>query len=499
MHEHSGLLVARPGSEARLEALGLQGLGDLRPVLERGIVLERTCDGAAILIENGSAHGIVHVASGREGEIALSREASWLARMERMGPPFPRLLARAELAEVAALVLDLPASVKPLDVALLAAEEKGDAAMREELLAAGRAATRIHRAGVVHGTLMAWKLLVTTSGDVVAMDFRRARWRKWRDPWGRFDDLAQLVATIPARMLRGEGLEAFLCAAGVRRRLGRRVVRVGVLREHLRGLAPRLIPSFSLGGSAFTITGHGAFARLFPVAQDEQQLLDQARSFEQRRTADRINRRVEVPAPGGDITLYMKSYPDAAQAMRAGPREWSRHLLLRGAGLPTALPAITGKGPRGSFFMAHRIPEGRPLDRLLERDGFLSGRDRGSLARALGRLVAGLHEAGFCHRDLYLCHVFWSPSGLRLIDLHRVEEFLVVPRRWRVKDLAALHYSSLATGVRPKDRLRVLKAYLGGEAFWARRAKRRWIAAVERKAARIERHAGPPRVGGPEL
>ena len=47
-----------------------------------------------------------------------------------------------------------------------------------------------------------------------------------------------------------------------------------------------------------------------------------------------------------------------------------------------------------------------------------------ALARDLGALVRRMHELGFWHRDLYLCHVFAAREGggwrLTLIDLARV-------------------------------------------------------------------------------
>jgi heptose I phosphotransferase len=94
-----------------------------------------------------------------------------------------------------------------------------------------------------------------------------------------------------------------------------------------------------------------------------------------------------------------------------------------------------------------------------------------SLKRALIQRVASMarrmHEGGVNHRDLYICHFLLhldpapSPTNLRLslVDLHRAQIRLHTPRRWRDKDLAALHFSSLNIGLTKRDRLRFLRTY----------------------------------------
>jgi heptose I phosphotransferase len=94
-----------------------------------------------------------------------------------------------------------------------------------------------------------------------------------------------------------------------------------------------------------------------------------------------------------------------------------------------------------------------------------------ALKRALIERVATMarrmHEGGVNHRDLYLCHFLLhldpapSPTDLKLslIDLHRAQIRPRTPRRWRDKDLAALHFSSLMIGLTMRDRLRFLRTY----------------------------------------
>ena len=85
---------------------------------------------------------------------------------------------------------------------------------------------------------------------------------------------------------------------------------------------------------------------------------------------------------------------------------------------------------------------------------------------ALAGFVARFHDSGFCHRDLYASHIFLESAELhaakfRLIDLQRVMHKPWRRRRWRVKDLAQLNYSTPASVATRSDRIRWLKHYLG--------------------------------------
>lgn len=96
-----------------------------------------------------------------------------------------------------------------------------------------------------------------------------------------------------------------------------------------------------------------------------------------------------------------------------------------------------------------------------------------ALKRALLRRVADMarrmHEGGVNHRDFYICHFLLhldpAPTSeslkLSLIDLHRAQIREKTPRRWRDKDLAALHFSALDIGLTRRDLFRFLKLYFG--------------------------------------
>ncbi len=92
-----------------------------------------------------------------------------------------------------------------------------------------------------------------------------------------------------------------------------------------------------------------------------------------------------------------------------------------------------------------------------------------ALINEIARITGAMHRAGLNHCDLYICHfllqledgIVPSPQNpiLHLIDLHRVRQRRQLPRRWQIKDLAALHFSSFDIGLTFRDRLRFIRNY----------------------------------------
>lgn len=91
-----------------------------------------------------------------------------------------------------------------------------------------------------------------------------------------------------------------------------------------------------------------------------------------------------------------------------------------------------------------------------------------ALIARVAEMAGKMHRGGVNHRDCYICHFLLhtepapSPAALRLslIDLHRAQvRDGAAPRRWRDKDLAALHFSTLEIGLTARDRLRFLRTY----------------------------------------
>jgi hypothetical protein len=172
--------------------------------------------------------------------------------------------------------------------------------------------------------------------------------------------------------------------------------------------------------------------------------------------------------------------------------EWAWIRRLTADGIPCVEAVAYGEEVRRgrevrSAILTAEAP-GRSLERWVRE---WSEADRPivrSLVPATASLISRLHGQGYIHRDLYLSHVFFDPSqpierSLRLIDLQRVIQPQCCIRRWVVKDLASLNFSTPSSLVSGSDRLRWLRLYLKVEKLDA--AARRLIYRVVGKTQLI--------------
>lgn len=120
-----------------------------------------------------------------------------------------------------------------------------------------------------------------------------------------------------------------------------------------------------------------------------------------------------------------------------------------------------------------------------------------TLKRALIEKVATiaerLHNNGVNHRDFYLCHFLleltsatapFTPERLMLpmIDLHRVQLRSRTSRRWIIKDLGGLYFSSMEIGLTRRDLLRFIRGYRRRPLREVLNNERRFWRDVERNA-----------------
>lgn len=227
--------------------------------------------------------------------------------------------------------------------------------------------------------------------------------------------------------------------------------------------------------------------------------------------------RLDLPEEGGRLTCYLKRFlrpplrrqwerwREGHWSLGTAGVEWRNAQLLAAAGIAAVSPVAFGQemfGPweRRSFVLSREVP-GESLERWLpahvppaERDPD-PARRRGRL-NALADFIGRFHRAGFVHRDLYLSHVFMADEAFRLIDLQRVFRPKWRWRRWVVKDLAALHFSTPADRVGRLERLRFLVRYVRtcGRCGPARPLAR----LIENKARRMARRRPEHAAGVPQ-
>lgn len=181
-------------------------------------------------------------------------------------------------------------------------------------------------------------------------------------------------------------------------------------------------------------------------------------------------------------------------ARRDAAAEWRWLHVLPLLGLRTPAPlAWLGDGAGRSMVVTRGV-SGQACDVWLAAaaaDGWLAAFAAWA-CREVAPRVRALHDAGLVYRDLYWNHLFADDPRRggepTFLDVERVCRVRWLRRRWLVKDLAGL-VSSLPVDVPLRLQLRFARAY------WREplRRRRRWLAAIARKAARIRAHA--PRFG----
>lgn len=156
----------------------------------------------------------------------------------------------------------------------------------------------------------------------------------------------------------------------------------------------------------------------------------------------------------------------------------------------------TNPARRHSFLVTDEIDEATTLEDLTLHwsDRRPAVADKWELIDAVADLAGTMHRAGINHRDFYLCHLLVrSAAGgareLLVMDLHRAQHRPRVPRRWLVRDLAGLYYSSLDIGLTRTDVCRFLSRYYGVPLRDVFRKHGRMLATVAERAARLYQKA----------
>ncbi|MEJ2233643.1 MAG: lipopolysaccharide core heptose(I) kinase RfaP [Syntrophobacterales bacterium] len=152
--------------------------------------------------------------------------------------------------------------------------------------------------------------------------------------------------------------------------------------------------------------------------------------------------------------------------------EWRALLAFHAHNIPTMTPICAGRKPllwkieKESFLLTDDLGDTIRLNDFLKGNGAIPC--RGKVLETKKRILDNLaditrrmHSAGMNHRDYYLCHILVdNRERLYVIDLHRVNVGDKVGKRWMVKDLAALLFSSLEVPVTHGQRLAFYKRYM---------------------------------------
>ncbi len=152
--------------------------------------------------------------------------------------------------------------------------------------------------------------------------------------------------------------------------------------------------------------------------------------------------------------------------------EWRALLAFHAHNIPTMTPICAGRKPllwkieKESFLLTDDLGDTTRLNDFLKENGAIPCRGKvletkKRILENLAKITRRMHSVGINHRDYYLYHILMdNTERLYVIDLHRVNVRDKVGKRWMVKDLAALLFSSLAVPVTHGQRLAFYKRYM---------------------------------------
>jgi heptose I phosphotransferase len=167
--------------------------------------------------------------------------------------------------------------------------------------------------------------------------------------------------------------------------------------------------------------------------------------------------------------------------------------------LQVAAFGVRGRNParRDSFLVTDEITDTVTLEAytLPWPDQPPEPQTKRALISKVADVARAMHGAGVNHRDFYICHLLLknphllTPAGenvtLYVVDLHRAQLRSRVPRRWLVRDLGGLYYSTFDINLSRGDRLRFLSRYFQLPVRELLRRHRTLLDAVERRATKL--------------
>lgn len=206
----------------------------------------------------------------------------------------------------------------------------------------------------------------------------------------------------------------------------------------------------------------------------------------------------------GEIARKLSSLHVPAVSART---EWRAIQALEAIGVNTMKIAAYGEeglspAARKSFLVTEALTDTESLEKWAPKfmrtaDAAMKLRLKHALIQRLAEIARRLHTNGLNHQDFYLCHFLLDVSvgstprpqdiKLYLIDLHRMQIRKHTPKRWLVKDIAGLFFSSMDLGLNSTDFFRFMRTYSGKRLRDTLRSDRAFWDKVFSRAVRVYR------------
>ena len=221
------------------------------------------------------------------------------------------------------------------------------------------------------------------------------------------------------------------------------------------------------------------FRRLWPPTTDPFRRVAELSGEEFRKVKSRRTFRVELEGRGFFVKHHLgvgwreilKNCLAFKRPVLGALDEFRALRRLAELGVPTMTPAACGCRGRNpakleSFLITEELSGMIDLETLAAswKTEPATPALRHDLIRSVAESAGKMHRGGVNHRDCYICH-YLTPRGkdlgriVHVIDLHRAQIRERVPRRYLVKDLAGLCFSSMDAGLSMREALRFVRIY----------------------------------------
>lgn len=117
--------------------------------------------------------------------------------------------------------------------------------------------------------------------------------------------------------------------------------------------------------------------------------------------------------------------------------------------------------------------------------------EKKAMIEEVGQMAGRMHRVGVVHRDFYLAHFQLEVNSpvekpkIYLIDLHRSIIRKPLKKRWIIKDLSSLYFSSMDAGLTKKDIFRFLMHYFNLPLSIIYQNKKSLLLQIEQKAKKL--------------
>ncbi len=163
------------------------------------------------------------------------------------------------------------------------------------------------------------------------------------------------------------------------------------------------------------------------------------------------------PEGGSDIECYIKRYLKPSfkdwvkctlsfkPVFSAGAiHEWNALCAFHQKKFNTMIPIAAGSIGKKTCNLTLGITNYVRASELFRGELQTDLERRRRLIIKIAKYAADMHSAGFAHQDFYLVHFFVKPQeddAIYLIDLQRTLMQKKLSKRWKIKDLAQIHFA----------------------------------------------------------